>query len=108
MFHNFNLFCIIPENLKCLPSLYLDKMNYQKSQNRRYFETGSDVIKTKNKISFYHLVSDVKFSLKSIEAFSRNSLYKIDKKNIMIEKKETLIKTIGSSVENGKSYLLKN
>lgn len=87
MFHNFNLFCIIPENLKCLPSLYLDKMNYQKSQNRRYFET--EIIKTK-KISFYHLVSDVKFSLKSIEAFSRNSLYKIGKKNIMIEKKETL------------------
>ena len=27
----------------------LDKMTYQKSQNRRFFETGSDVIKTKKR-----------------------------------------------------------
>ena len=51
----------------------LDKMTYQKSQNRRFFETGSDVIKTKKSIiAFYHNVSCVKISWKSIEAFSRN------------------------------------
>ena len=50
----------------------LDKTTYQKSQNR-YFETGSDVIKTKkNIIAFCHKVSCVKISWKSIEAFARN------------------------------------
>ena len=54
----------------------LDKMTYRKSQNRRYFETVSDVIKTKKRIiDFYHKVSDVKISRKS-----RNPLHKHGKK----------------------------
>ena len=66
-------------------------MTYQKSQNRRYFETGSDVIKTKKSIlDFYHKVSCVKISWKSIEAFSRNPLHKIGKtKNNNNREKET-------------------
>ena len=41
----------------------LDKMTYKKSQNRRFFETGSDVIKTKESIiALYHKVSCVKIS----------------------------------------------
>ena len=59
----------------------LDKTTYQKSQNRRYFETGSDVIKTKKSIiDLYHKVSYVKISWKSIESFSRNRRNKIGKK----------------------------
>ena len=59
----------------------LDKMTYQKSLNRRFLETGSDVIKTKKSIiNFYYEVSDVKISWKSVEAYSRNPLYKNGKK----------------------------
>ena len=61
----------------------LDKMTYHKSQKRRYFETGSDVIKTNKNtciINFYHKVSDVKISRKTIEPFSRNPLHKNGKK----------------------------
>ena len=56
-------------------------MDYQKSQKRRYFDTGSDVIKTKKTIiNFYPKVSDVKISRKSKEPFSRNQMNKNGKK----------------------------
>ena len=68
----------------------LDKMTYQKSQNRRFFETGSDVIKTKKSIiAFCHKVSHVKISWKSIEAFSRNPRNKNGKKKKNNKEKET-------------------
>ena len=71
----------------------LDKMTYQKSLNRRFLETGSDVIKTKKSIiNFYYEVSDVKISRKSTEPFSRNPLHKIRKKknNNNNKEKETI------------------
>ena len=62
----------------------LDKMTYKKSQNRRFFETGSDVIKQKSVTAFYHKVSCVKISWKSIDAFSRNPWHKNVRKKIII------------------------
>ena len=66
-------------------------MTYQKSQNRRYFETGSDVIKIKKSVlNFCCEVSDVKISWKSVEAYSRNPLYKNGKKKNNNRDKETI------------------
>ena len=63
------------------------KLPIKIKKNRRYFETGSDVIKTKKSIiAFYHKVSCVKISRKSIEAFSRNRRNKIGKKKNNREK----------------------
>ena len=39
-------------------------MTYKKSQNRRFFETGSDVIKTKKYNKFYNKLSDEKNYMK--------------------------------------------
>ena len=63
-----SVFCLSSSKISNV-SLYpfwrnaLDKMTYKKSQNRRFFETGSDVIETKKSIiAFYHKVSVVKIS----------------------------------------------
>ena len=59
----------------------LDKTTYQKSQNRRYFDTGSDVIKTKKStLNFFDYLSFLKISRKSIYPSPRNRSDKIGKK----------------------------
>ena len=71
----------------------LDKMSYQKSQNRRCFKTVSDVLKLKESVfNFFYEVSAEKISWKSIEAFSRNPLHKKSKKKNNNREKETLQK----------------
>ena len=70
----------------------LDEMTYQKSLNRRFLETGSDVIETKKSIiNFYYEVSDVKISWKSTEPFSRNPLHKNGKKKKIIITRHDLV-----------------
>ena len=59
MIHNFNLFSIIPVNLKGLSSPVSEIMTYQ---NRQLFKTGSDVIKTyKNILDFLPKVFVVRY-----------------------------------------------
>ena len=84
MLHNFNLSSIIHENFKCFSLPVLENSGGQKYllkitkpsifRNRKWRHQNKKSI-----IDFYHKVSCVKISRKSIEAFSRNPLHKISK-----------------------------
>lgn len=76
----------------------LDKMNIKKSQNHRYFETGSNVIKTKKLYQLF-IIWYLKFSFKLNDVFSvRKKIIEKKKhyKNYMVFrwKRKTLITKI--------------